>query len=98
MDEPNGSVLGITPPLLYINKELLELCNFETHDSKVSLGLTQLGLQLLDIDSILYPFAQCFDLLLERFNTVIVSADMGLDGGQVVFERGHAHDKDPLLL
>ena len=96
-DEPNDSVLGLAPPLLDVDKELLEIVDLGARLGKLGLVLVQLDLRLLDVDSTLQPSSERVDFLLERFDRVNVRADKGLDGGQVVCERGRAHHKDLLL-
>jgi hypothetical protein len=96
-DEPDNTVLGITPPLLDVDKKTVESVYLGVYLGELGLVLFQLGLRVFDVDSILHLTSERVYFLLEMFDRVDVRVNERLDGGQVLRERGRAYDKDLLL-
>ena len=96
-DEADNPVLGLAPPLLDVDKELLERVDLGVQLGELGLVLIQLGLGFLDVDPALHPVPERSVLLLERLDRVDVCANEGLDRGEVVREGARSHHKDLLL-
>jgi len=95
-EESEDSVLGLTPPLLDVDIELLKAEDLGARLGKLGLVLVRLALRLFDVELHPAPSSECADFPLERFDRINMCANKGLDGSQVVFEGGRAHHKDLL--
>ena len=78
-NKPNNSLLGFAPPVLDVDKEVLEILDLGAGICLRSLVLGQLLLRLVDVDSILYSGLEGRNLLFETRDCVNERTDISLN-------------------